>query len=220
MGNSIFPRLIRRAKVIIEEDGLLALGFRVLGETVYRRVLLAACNPARADAPPDARCRWLDPAEAAAYTQFHPDVTEAELRRRLAEGHRCWVLTSGGQFTHGLWVGPRAWIDYLGLELPLAPNEIYLYQTFTPPALRGRGFASASLLAVLPALHREGWQRVVLCIQPDRSVAYPPLYRAGFKPFGYLGWYRLGPMQWTFRRSANRFPFYAPPAPTAERADE
>jgi predicted GNAT family acetyltransferase len=220
MRNSLILRLIRRTRAIIEEDGLLALGFRVLGETVYRRALLARCGTAVADFPPDGRCRWLDPSEAAAYAQFHLDVTEAEVRRRLAEGHRCWVLISGGQFAHGLWVGPRAWINYLDLELPLAPNEIYLYQTFTPPALRGCGYATAALRAVLSALHPEGWKRIVLCIQPDRSIAYPPLYRAGFQPFGYLGWYRLGPMRWTFRRTANRFPFYAPPGAPAAGSDQ
>ncbi|MBE0659770.1 MAG: GNAT family N-acetyltransferase [Bryobacteraceae bacterium] len=220
MGNSLFPRLFRRAIVILKEDGLLALGFRVLGETVYRRVLLASCNPAHAGAPPDARCRWLDPAESAAYARFHPEVAESEIRHRFAEGHRCWVLTSGGQFAHGLWIAPRAWIGYLELDLPLAPNEIYLYQTFTPPSLRGHGFASAALLAVLSEMRREGWQRVILCIQPDRSIAYSPLYRAGFKPYGYVGWYRVGRTRWTFRRAANRFPFYAPPAASAEGTEE
>ncbi|MBA3974736.1 MAG: hypothetical protein C0504_11040 [Candidatus Solibacter sp.] len=211
MSDLFIPRLLRRARVILEEDGLLALGFRVLGETVYRRVLLAGFDLSQAGPPDDAPCRWLDADEASGYAQFHPEITETEIRRRLGEGQRCWVLRSGGQFAHGLWIARRAWISYLGIEMPLARHEIYLYQTFTPPALRGRGFASTALRAVLAVLNGEGWERVVLCIQPDRSVSYPPLYRAGFKPYGYLGWYKLGSARWTFRRSAHRFPFYAPP---------
>ena len=220
MTDSLIPRLIRRANVILHEDGLLALGFRVLGETIYRRALLARCDLALAPTPPDGRCRWLDPADAAAYARFHPELAETEIRRRLAEGHRCWVLTSDGRFAHGLWIAPRAWIGYLNLEMPLAPNEIYLYQTYTTPALRGRRFATAALRAVAHELRHEGWRRIILCIQPDRSIAYPPLYRAGFQPFGYLGWFRLGPFRWTFRRATNRFPFYAPPVPYTEGAGE
>ena len=188
-----------------------ALVFRVLGETVYRRVLLAGFDLSQAGPRGGAPCRWLDVAEAAAYAQFHPEIPEAEVRRRPSEGERCWVLLSGGQVAHGLWIARRAWIGYLGMELPLARKEIYLCQPCSPPALRGRGFASTALRAVLADLQCAGWERVVLCIQPDRSIAYPPLYRAGFKPFGYLGWYRLGPARWAFSRSAHRVPWYAPP---------
>ncbi len=203
--------MIRRAQAVLREDGLLALFFRMLGETVYRRVLLIESDLRSAAYRADERCRWLRPEEAAEIAGFHPAIPEAEVRRRLAQGQRCWVLERDGRMAHALWVtGGSAWIEYLEMELPLEQGEAYVFNSYTPREQRGRGFASAALSAVRQALQQEGYTRVAGCIQPDRSVAYPPVYRAGFRPYGYLGWCGIGGWRRTFRRATDRFPFYAP----------
>lgn len=199
-----------RAAAIVREDGLLALWFRILGELCYRRVLLLESPLPAQTSPPDGRCRWLLSGEAARLAAFHPDIPLEEVQRRLAHGQRCWILTSEGRIAHALWVAGRAWIEYLQQEFPLQPGDAYIYNTYTPAPFRGRGFAASALRSVQHALHHEGFTRAVLCLQPDRSIAYPPTFRAGFQPFGYFGWFRFGPWLWTFRRATRRFPFYAP----------
>jgi GNAT superfamily N-acetyltransferase len=204
--------VIGRAREILRDDGLLALCFRILGETVYRRVLITGSDLTSPLNRPDDRCRWLKREEAADYARCHPALGEDEIRRRLSEGQRCFALwSSDREIASGVWVALGcARIDYLQTDLPLDPDEAYLFQSYTPPAHRGRGFSTAVLLAVRHALRQEGYLRTTGCIQPDRSIVYPPLFRSGSTPKGYLGWVRLGAWRWTFRRSTDRFPFYAP----------
>lgn len=203
--------MFQRALAILREDGLLALAFRILGEICYRRVLLIQHPLHLPYAAPDPRCRWLQPAEAGDYAAFHPAVSLPEVQSRFDLGQRCWVLTVDGRIAHALWVDRRrAWIDYLQLEFPLTPGDAYLYNSYTPPAFRGRGFAAAALRSVAHALRQEGATRAVACLQPDRAIAYPPVFRSGFQPFACFGWFRLGPWRRSFLRPTSRFPFYAP----------
>lgn len=205
--------MIRRAVAIVREDGVLALGFRILGATVYRRVLLLGTEVTRVPHAPDARCRWLAPDDAAAYARCHPALPEHEIRRRLTDGQRCLVLwASDREIASGMWVAfGRARIDYLAMDLPLAAGEAYLFQSYTTPAHRGRGYSTTLLLALRHALQEEGYTYTVGCIQPDRAIAYAPLYRSRTVPVGYLGWVGIGPWRRTFRRVTDRFPWYAPP---------
>jgi GNAT superfamily N-acetyltransferase len=205
--------MIRRAMTIVREDGVLALGFRLLGATVYRRVLLLGTDVARVPHAPDARCRWLASGDAAAYARCHPVLPEGEIRQRLADGHRCLVLwSSAHEIASGMWVAfGHAHIDYLEMDLPLATGEAYLFQSYTAPAHRGRGYSTTLLLALRDALQQEGFTRTVGCIQPDRAIAYAPLYRGATVPVGYLGWIGIGPWRHTIRRVTDRFPWYAPP---------
>ncbi len=215
-GNSL-RCVIRRAWTIWREEGWLALWFRVLGETVYRRVLLLALDlPPKATVPAGISARWLRAEEAKAYAEFHPTLTAGQVERRLASGERCLVLESEGRFVHGRWTAfQRAWIEYLRLPLPLPDGTAYVYGTYTPPEQRGKGYATTGAVVQALLLHREGFERVMACIQPDRAMAYPPMLKAGYRPVGYFGWVRLGPWRFPFRRNARRFPRYAP-SPWAE----
>jgi hypothetical protein len=112
---------------------------------------------------------------------------------------------------HSLWMGfQQVWIDYLGVHFPLSDRTAYVYEPYTPPELRGNGYATTGALAGGHLLHQEGYERVMSCIQPDNTQVYPPNFKAGYRPVGYFGWFRLGPWRRLFRRSANRFPRYAP----------
>jgi len=203
--------ILRRAAQILREERLLTLWYRVLGETVYRRVLVMERSLDLAVSPFQPRCRmearWLRLEEAAAYARFHGALSGVEVARRLAQGHRCWIVESDGRFGHGLWVAcSGAWIEYLGLDFPLAPGEVYVYQTYTAEELRGLGLATAGLAAALEALKQEGLQRVHLVVQPDRAVALSPPLKNGFLPVTWLGWVRLGRWRGIFRRPVKRLP--------------
>jgi len=206
------PSTIRRALTILRHEGWIALWYRVLGETVYRRVLLLELDlPPRAAAPRGIEARWLRPEEAEAYAAFHPALTVHEVGRRLAAGERCLVLEKDERIVHGRWcaVG-RAHIEYLQMPLPLPRGVAYVYQSFTAPEERGSGYASAGAVIGGLMLHREGFDRVLACIQPDRAIVYPPVFNAGYRPAGYLGWFRLGFWRVPFRTKSAGFPWYAP----------
>jgi len=205
--------VLHRAAQIRREEGWLVLWFRILGETIYRRLLVL--ERSLDDPPPDwrAHCplqtRWLRPEEASAYASLDGALREAEVAKRLSEGRRCWIAEAGGRIVSGWWVASsKAWIEYLKLDLPLAPGEAYLYQSYTPPELRGRNFSTAGLAAAVRALKEEGFRRALLCIQPDRAIAFPPPLKNGFVPVAWLGWVRCGPWRRVFRRAVKRLPSY------------
>ncbi len=204
--------MFRRAIEILRNEGPLTLVFRVLGETVYRRMLVSETDLTRTVFEPDARCRWLRVDEAAGYVRFHDALTENEVRRRYGAGQRCWVLTlPDGSIACGVWASVgRAWLEYLDMEMPLRATEAYVFQSFTSPAHRGKQFATVGARSVKHALAAEGVVATYSCIQPDRAIVYPPVFRAGSHPCAYIGWIRLGPWRWTFRRATDHLPFYAP----------
>ena len=206
--------IVWRSVAILREEGLLVLCSRIFGETIYRRMLLMehllekpsfACQK---QSPVSSR--WLSPDEAARYASFHQELTEEEICRRLSAGDRCFIGEMDGRIVHGFWVATsNAWIDFLNLDLPLKPGELYLYQSFTPLERRGRGFATAILASALEMLRREGFRRVLCCIQLDRAIAYPPPLRTGFVPAALVSSVRFGPRRWVFQRPTSRLPCFA-----------
>ena len=206
------PGIVRRAFEILRNEGPLTLLFRVLGETVYRRMLVMETDLTRHVFEPDARCRWLRVDEAVAYARSHDALTETEVRRRYGEGQRCWALTlPDGSLAYSVWASVgRAWVEYLAVNLPLRATEAYVYQAFTTPAHRGNRFATIGVRALKHALTAEGVLSTCSCLQPDRAIGYPPAFRSGLHPCAYIGWIRLGPWRWTFRRATDHLPFYAP----------
>lgn len=205
-------QLIRRGREIVRDEGWRSLWFRILGQTVYRRLLLIRTDLLASTFEADARCRWLSIDEAAVYSRFDPTVSAEEVRRRLQAGHRCFVLIDEhSEIVHGMWAAfRRARIAYLQQDLVLGAQEAYLYQSFTTPAHRGKRYATASTRALKHALVAEGFRATVACIQPDRRVAYPPVLRGGSVPTAYIGWIGVGPWRMAFKRVTDRYPWYAP----------
>lgn len=201
-----------RALTVLRRDGARAFVFRVLGETVYRRLLVVSTNLQAHRFAADARCRWLAPNEADVYAKVDPSLTTDEVRRRLAKGERCYVLADGeGSIAHGMWVATgRAWIDYLQVEMPLAADEAYLYQSYTAPAHRGKRYATISAVSLKYTLRQEGVLRTLACIQPDNALAFPPVYRARAVPISYIGWIGIGRWRRAFTRATTQFPRHAP----------
>lgn len=192
--------------------GMVALVFRVLSATVYRRLLFFATDLSQSHFEADPHCRWLRADEAEAYCALNAALTTNEVRHRLREGMRCWVVeTANGTIAHALWVVTgSAWIKYIDQSLSLAPGEAYLFQSFTAVAERGQRHATRALRALKHELWREGVRRTLSCVLPERAIAYPPVFRAGAAPIAYIGWFGVGPWRRHFRRPTNRLPWYAP----------
>ena len=206
--------VLRRSVEILCQEGLLVLCSRIFGEIIYRRMLLMEHllekPPFACQKPSSFGSCWLCPDASARYASFHQELTEEEICRRLSTGDRCFVGEVDGRIVHGSWfASSNARICFLDLELPLEPGELYLYQSFTPPEMRGRGFATATLASALEMVRKEGFRRVVCCIQLDRAIAYPPPLRTGFVPSALISSVWLGPGRWVFHRPTHRLPSFA-----------
>lgn len=203
---------LRRAIEITRNNGVIALVFRVLGMGVYRRLLLLETDLPQHSFSVDPRCRWLRKDEVNDYAACDTNLTPQQIRTRLECGDRCWVLVlENGAIAHGFWVATSAvHVEYLNIELQLAEGEAYLYQSWTPPAHRGRRYASCAANALKAHLVANGVRRTMSFVMPDNRQAYPPVFVNSARPVAYIGWYGIGPWRRRFRTPTRRLPWYAP----------
>lgn len=185
---------------MLREEGLRALVFRALGETVYRRLLVVERDlrtAAAPETPPALLCGFVD--DAAEYDRLRPG-RRAQAKARLAAGDRCWGTWLDGRLVAVRWLATGLpLVEYVDLPLPLRPDEIYHYDTFTDPTQRRRGLSAASQAALFPALRSEGFAWSIRAILPENRAAVADAARAGYRPTGRIGYVKLGRRRRPFR---------------------
>jgi SAM-dependent methyltransferase/RimJ/RimL family protein N-acetyltransferase len=206
----------QRALEILREEGIKSLWFRTLGELGYRRLVLMERRldrPIAGEADPTPLVvDLLQSSDVEEYHHLRPDIEVAEVRRRLALGHWCFVVRHQGRMVHTGWAAAgRAHVEFLDIDIVLAPGDIYQYGSFTAPDARGREFAGARLAAMACHLQREGYRRLIAAVLPENAVAFRPLEKAGYRRCGSMSVVRLG----RYRRQLRRLHGSAP----AGRAD-
>jgi GNAT superfamily N-acetyltransferase len=189
---------------VLREEGGRTLVAKVLGETVYRRLALVE-RDLRAELPPPRdvpglSCGWLDASGLDAYEALRPGERE-QAAKRFAAGQRCFGTWLGDRLAAVRWVGTGApLVEYLGIRLPLAPGDVYHYDTFTDPTLRRRGISAATQERLFEVLRGEGYERAVRAILPENHAAVRDAAATGFEPCGKIGFVRVGPWRHEFVR--------------------
>ena len=192
-----------RAVTIARDEGLRSLWFKILGETGYRRLLVMErpLDKPLADVPlrVPAIIKPLRGSDVGDYLAFRPDTDPAEVRRRLAAGHLCFVARCQGRIVHACWAATGlAWVDYLARGVPLAPDEVYHYDSFTVPELRGRNLSPARVTVAARHFRAAGYRRLVAMVLPESGQARRTLEKAGYCVVGRIGYVRLGRWRWDF----------------------
>jgi GNAT superfamily N-acetyltransferase len=188
----------RRAWEVLREEGLRSLWFHILGETVYRRVVLLE-RPLGEPIPEAAAATaveisLLKAGEAEEYAAFHPGLEAAEVRERLARGGRCFLSRHQGSIVNACWTaeGP-VWIDYLGCGMELARDEVYVYNNYTDPRFRGRNISAVRAAVMLRHFRELGYRRMIAVVVPENKAAFRSPDKAGYRPIGAIGCIRIGP---------------------------
>ena len=186
-----------RAHTVLREEGIKSLWFKILGETVYRRVILAQ----RLLSEPIPKCTarlpiavgLLKEVEIDEYLHLRPDTDRRTVQQRLATGHLCFVVRHQNRLVSAAWVAiQRVWIDYLACEIELAPDEVYPYESFTAADIRGQDIALARSAHMLQHLASAGYRRVVVTIMPENTPSLRQAEKAGCHLFGTMGYVKLG----------------------------
>lgn len=205
MSLKTLPEILRRALEVLRQEGLKSLWFKILGEIVYRRMVLMErrLDEPIAEISPylPVTISLLRDTDLSEYIRFRPEIDPNEVRRRLASGQMCFAAWYEGRIIHAAWVATgRAWIGYLAREIALAPDEVYSYESFTAADFRGQNVAGARLSYMQQALQRAGYRRVLAAIMPENKPAFRPVAKTGFRTIGVMGYVRLGPWRWDFIR--------------------
>jgi GNAT superfamily N-acetyltransferase len=193
----------------LRREGPRSLWFKILGATVYRRLILVErplCEPV-----PDVKAAVavevsvLAHSEIAEYRRFRPDTAETEIQSRLDVGQRCFVARHAGQIVSARWAAvTRVWIDYLSCELALAPDEGYPYDLFTAPEFRGYAVSPVTSAAMLRHFQRAGYRRMVGTVLPGNEASFRASAKTGYRPCGRIGYVGIGPWIWRFRTDSGQ----------------
>jgi Acetyltransferase (GNAT) family len=197
-------RALARALDIQRREGLRALWFKALGETVYRRLLLLEASlESQSEPPPPPRLlefAFLAPGEVGEYPfGEHGSETAAE---RLRRGDRCFCVRRDGHVVAVRWIAfEEASIEYLGCRLRLAPGVAYFYDSYTSPTARGSGIFSSTWFILARQLSSEGVHTVLAAVLPENRAALRAMEKLPYRVVGNVGYVRLGPRRRCFLRS-------------------
>jgi GNAT superfamily N-acetyltransferase len=136
------------------------------------------------------------------YMAFRPEQSPAEIRRRLDEGHQCFVVWHDRRIIHATWaVTERAAIAYLSTELALAPDEVYVHDAFTAPAFRGLGASPARLREMIRYYRDRGYRCLLGAVLPENRASLKLSEGVGgYRHIGVIGYVGLGPWRHVFCR--------------------
>jgi GNAT superfamily N-acetyltransferase len=210
----------QRAVEIWRHEGLKHLWFKGLGETVYRRAVLVErrLDASLAEITADAATsiEILSEDEVDDYVDLRPETSLTEIGSRLERNHVCFVARHEGRIVSAAWLATgRVWIDYLACGMELAPDEAYLYESFTAPAFRGRNIPTVRGAYEARYFRDAGYRRLVAVIMPENKPALRHSEKAGWHVFGMIGYVKLGPWRRDFYRGK---PGARPPGPIDARA--
>jgi ribosomal protein S18 acetylase RimI-like enzyme len=202
--------MVRRGAVRSLVLRSLSVAYSVLGlETRYVRVLLFGRDitnpppPIRTDVPLE--LSELRDDQIAAYCRERPDLTEAEVRGRLAAGYRCLVSRIGERIVGEMWLATgEVWLPKLERSIRLEPEDVYVYYASLIPELRGRNVGSARSRLLGERLRREGYRRVLYSVAPHNRPARGLPAKLGAERLGTLGYVRIGPLERDFARVRGR----------------
>lgn len=197
-------RIWHRVKEVLHQEGLRSLWFKVLGETVYRRLLLVERVLEGGDTRGDeatGRLSLLCADDLPRYALFRSDADLKDIAGRLDRGDLCLVMSVGKQIAHACWITSKhTQIDYLECEVMLSPDMCMAYDAFTKPAFRGRGIAGARTRQMEPYLIKSGYRRLLSAIGPENRQSLYFNTAAGHQIVGVMGYYQLGPWRRYFCR--------------------
>ena len=140
---------------------------------------------------------------------------------RGSGSHAAW---HAGEIVSATWWHPgEAWIEDLDRRFQLRAGEVYFYDAWTLPRLRGRNITPARSALTLRALREQGFERAIAFVLPENHPIHKAVEKVGWRRFGAAGFVRIGPAsveflrvrgrtQWRTRRRPARAAGKPPPA--------
>ena len=183
---------------ILAEEGLRRLVFKILGETVFRRLHLferpLVPLPSLRGPGIELEYGFLSEADVGKLESLGWDLRPEEAVARLRRGERCFVAFHGERVVSARWLATgTAFIEYLAGEARLGDGEVYLYEAYTAPEYRKLGVYGAASTRLARLLAAEGRVRTVAAVPPDDPAAVRACEAAGYSRAGTVGYVALGP---------------------------
>jgi len=173
--------------------------FKILAATVYRRVLLLERTLGHSIPVIiphlDVTIDCLDKTHMAEYLQLQSRAQPSLIEDRLNKGHTCFAARYQDRLIAVAWATPQR-IDmspYVPLARPLSNNNIYFYESFTEPSLRGLSIQAVLCTHMMRYFAAKGFQRALAGVVPENTSSLRKLQKCGFQPYEMIRFVRLGP---------------------------
>lgn len=171
---------------------------------VYRYVVFVAMDLTRPalEVPhgPPLEMRLLQPDDVEAYARSRGRPVETvPALRRLEEGHVCVAAWLDGAIVSTAWYAfDSVRVDEIDRVLRLAPDEAYVYDSYTVESLRGLSIAALRGRWAIEHFRGLGFKRTVGWVSPKNLPAFGPARKLGADTLGRAGFFRLGPWRREF----------------------
>lgn len=181
------------------ESSMARLAMKV-ATTFRRRVLVVAADltadPPEVEVPLRVEVRRITATDIPAYCLLRPDEAAATVQARLDLGHHCFAIFCDATMVHAAWAATgRAYVPYLRRDLLLAPEDLYIYDSYTAPAYRGLGLAPLRHHHMRRHYRGLGLRRAVGVIAVENRAGLRVMDRLEFRRIGLYTCWRFGRWQ-------------------------
>jgi ribosomal protein S18 acetylase RimI-like enzyme len=196
---------ISRAWQALRQEGPRSFWFKLIDVLGYRRLFLLSRSLAKPMPAVEPKIpltmNWLTAADFDDYVAFRPKTSVNQLAARFERNERCLAARRpDGKIVGVMWAATgRAWIEYLERVWPMEPGEVYLFDAYTDPGMRGHAIAPALSSELLSRYRDEGVQYAVRGTLPENKAALKAHAKAGFQIVGRIGRVTIGPWRRDFR---------------------
>jgi ribosomal protein S18 acetylase RimI-like enzyme len=196
---------ISRAWQTLRQEGLRSFWFKLIDVLGYRRLFLLSrslAKPIQAVEPKiPLTINWLTASELDDYVAFRPKTSVKQLVSRFERNERCLAARqTDGKIVGAMWAATgRAWIEYLERMWSMEPGEVYLFDAYTDPAMRGHAVAPALSAELIKRYRDEGAQYAIRGTLPENKAALKAHAKAGFQIVGRIGRVSVGPWRRDFQ---------------------
>ena len=207
--------ILQRSLQIHRHEGVISLLRRALAFLAYKSgIWYVGWYIRRLDSPIgraipglEAHLAELTADDVEEYLQFYPNISSEQYLERFREGQTCFVVReSTGTLASGTWTAVgRVWIDFVGREVALQEDEVYLYDSYTVPEFRGKRLQPFLCDQILARFQNSGYRQAVVIIAPENRSNISSRKRSGFVRMGLLFRIRIGSLRYDFFRGIRRY---------------
>lgn len=133
------------------------------------------------------------PAMTACRSMTHPEAGRVVFERRFEAGAQSWGIEEAGRLLGYLWASKGRYLpeDRDRYQMALGPRDVYLFDTFVRPEVRGRRFAEALLATAQRALLQKGADRFFSTVAWDNRSSLRIHGRMGARRLETVGHFLL-----------------------------
>jgi len=122
-------------------DALTKFGIRITPYYTFREMIASTTLPDLSDKIENCKISFWGPEEIKAMAKIPGrKLTEEDLLKRLREGHQCLGIKKDSQVIAFNWFNFKE-LTFKWHRIPLNKKEVFLFDAYTLPGYRGKGFA-------------------------------------------------------------------------------